>query len=64
MKYYLEHMALIDHCRPFLIIEGVLLRPLPFADPTTLEPLGDVSDGADSIGAPNVSPSQLITLFP
>jgi hypothetical protein len=51
----------------FSIIEGVLLRPLPFADPATrrhsatsrmelMEPT--------RIGAPNVSASQVIILFP
>jgi len=48
----------------FSILEGVLLRPLPFADPATLEALGDVADGADPNGAPNVSASQVVTLFP
>jgi hypothetical protein len=47
----------------FSILEGVLLRPLPFADLATLEALGDVADGADSNGAPNVSASQVITPF-
>ena len=41
-----------------------VLRPLPFADPATLVALGHVADGADSNGAPNVSASQVITLFP
>jgi hypothetical protein len=48
----------------FSIIEGVLVRPLPFADPATLVALGHVADGVDSNGAPNVSASQVITLFP
>jgi len=47
----------------FSIIEGVLLRPLPFADPATLVALGHVPDGPDSNGAPNVSASQVITYF-
>jgi len=37
---------------------------LPFADSATLVALGHVADGADSNGAPNVSASQVITLFP
>ena len=48
----------------FSIIEGVLLRPLPFADPATVVALGHVADGADSNGAPKISASQVITLFP
>lgn len=48
----------------FSIIEGVLLRPYHFADPATLVALGHVAGGAESNGAPNVSASQVITLFP
>jgi hypothetical protein len=31
----------------FSIVEGVLLRPLPFADPARLVTLGDTVEGAD-----------------
>jgi len=39
-------------------------RGVAFADPATLVALGHVADGTDSNGAPNVSASQVITLFP
>ncbi len=40
----------------FSIVEGVLLRPLPFADPSRLVVLGDRIDGAgDSLSTPVVS---------
>ena len=32
----------------YSVVEGVLLRPLPFADPQNLVELGDVIDGNDS----------------
>ena len=35
----------------FSIVEGVLLRPLPFPDPAALVTLGDVIDGAPDSGA-------------
>src|SRR5271163_4644998 len=40
----------------FSIVEGVLLRPLPFADPSRLVTLGDMLEGADFGGdAPGVT---------
>lgn len=40
----------------FSIVEGVLLRPLPFSDPATLVTLGDTLEGVDDSGdAPGVT---------
>jgi putative ABC transport system permease protein len=40
----------------FSIVEGVLLRPLPFADPNRLVILGDLLEGSgDAIGSPVVT---------
>jgi putative ABC transport system permease protein len=36
----------------FSIVEGVLLRPLPFSDPVRLVTLGDMLEGVDYGGAP------------
>ncbi len=46
----------------FSIVEGVLLRPLPFADPSRLFILGDHIEGAgDSISAPVVTAPEVPT---
>lgn len=43
----------------FSIVEGVLLRPLPFADPQKLVVLGDVIEGADFPGLSVTAPETL-----
>jgi predicted permease len=47
----------------FSIVEGVLLRPLPFADPTRLVTLGDHLEGVDDYGdgAPGVTAPGVLT---
>jgi len=46
----------------FSIVEGVLLRPLPFSDPTKLVTLGDTLEGVDYGGdAPGVTAPGVLT---
>src|SRR5580658_5133810 len=47
----------------FSIVEGVLLRPLPFADPARLVTLGDHIEGVDDYGdgAPGVTAPGVLT---
>jgi len=47
----------------FSIVEGVLLRPLPFADPGRLVALGDVLEtaGADALPSPAVAAPEITT---
>lgn len=44
----------------FSIVEGVLLRPLPFANPNQLVVIGDVLDGS-GIGSPSVPAPEVLT---
>ena len=44
----------------FSIVEGVLLRPLPFANPNQLVVIGDVLDGT-GIGSPSVPAPEVLT---
>ena len=43
----------------FSIVEGVLLRPLPFADPARLMTLGDLIEGADAISTPGATAAEI-----
>src|SRR5689334_19966127 len=47
----------------FSIVEGVLLRPLPFPDPARLVFLGDIIEGVqhDETGAPSVTAPGALT---
>jgi hypothetical protein len=46
----------------FSIVEGVLLRPLPFSDPTKLVTLGDTLEGVDYDGdTPGVTAPGVLT---
>jgi len=44
----------------FSIVEGVLLRPLPFADPARLMTLGDLIEGADTISTPGATAAEIL----
>jgi putative ABC transport system permease protein len=44
----------------FSIVEGVLLRPLPFANPDALVVLGDVLEGS-GVGNPSVPAAEVVT---
>jgi putative ABC transport system permease protein len=46
----------------FSIVEGVLLRPLPFADPASLVAVGDKIEGTESIGIdrPSVTAPEML----